>query len=88
MRKILFTAVLVTGLTSCTPMQVQHAQADQAIIQAVLDAACQNNALEAAVSTAVPQVTLGCVGGVAGAAIVTAVMNDPALVARVEALHR
>lgn len=78
-------ASLFVLLTACTASQVQRAQNDQALVQAVLTAACSNNLLEAALATAVPQITIGCTAGVVGADVVTAIMNNPAAVAAVEA---
>lgn len=86
-RSAVLAACLLT-IIACTPQQVQQAQQDQAIVQAVLNAGCTNPALQAALAALVPGGNLACVGGVVGAGVVTAVMNDPALVAKVEALHK
>lgn len=86
MRKLFLSALLIVGLGACTGAQVQNAQNDQAIVQAALNAACSNPTIQAALAAVVPGGSLGCAGGVAGASVITAIMNDPQLVAQVEAL--
>lgn len=86
MKFVVALVCFLSGLTACSTSQVQTAQTDQALVQAVVDAACMNPALQAALAAAVPAEPLACVAGVAGSAIVTVIMSDPALVAKVEAL--
>ena len=83
-KKTLAAAALL--LSACTAEQVTVAQQDQVIVQAVLNAACTDNAVEQIVASAVPEVGLACVGGRVSAAVVTAVLNNPVFVGRLIAL--
>jgi hypothetical protein len=83
-RRALVVLALVLG--ACTAQQVTVAQQDQAVVQAVLNAACADNALEQIVASAVPEVGFACVGGRVSAAVVTAVLNNPVFVGRLIAL--
>jgi len=86
--KALGVAIATLILCSCTPAQIQTAIADQAKIQADLNAGCAD--YQATVGTLAPlvavspqaQVIMGfgsgaCVGTTATAALVTRALNDP-----------
>ena len=79
-------ASLVLLITACSASQIQKAQNDQALVAGVLNAACSNNLIEAAIATAVPQITIACTAGVISADVITYIMSNPAAIAAVESV--